>query len=281
MFGKNEIVGRKYFEGAGDKLLVTSMFLTLQGEGPYQGRPALFVRLAKCNLACSFCDTFFDKGDWFDLETLAAAVYNKARIKYDNVTSRARVGVVITGGEPSLQRALVPFLRGLVTVPFAFVQVETNGILPFEDLPDDVTVVMSPKCMEEGDKPIRYMNPSPVALERADCLKFVMSADPYSPYRTIPQWALAWTKETGRPVYVSPMNVYNRLPERAQRLRQGSMFPESDLEVRSRDDEVVSAWEPGLLDQEKNRANHELAARYALDHGLNLTLQMHLYASIA
>lgn len=281
MFGKNEIVGRKYFEEAGGQLLVTSMFLTLQGEGPYQGRPALFLRLAKCNLACSFCDTFFDKGDWFQPEDLAKEVYNKSRIKWDNVTSRARVGVVVTGGEPSLQRALVPFLKGLVTVPFAFVQIETNGILPFDDLPDDVTVVMSPKCVEQDGKAIRYMNPSPVALERADCLKFVMSADTYSPYFTIPQWALQWTKDTGRPIYISPMNIYNRLPARAAKSRQESLFADNDLETRSGDDEVTSFWEPGLLNQQQNQANHERAARYALDHGLQLTLQMHLYASLA
>ena len=46
MFGLNEIVGKKYFADAGDKLFVTSIFYTMQGEGPYRGMPALFVRLA-------------------------------------------------------------------------------------------------------------------------------------------------------------------------------------------------------------------------------------------
>jgi organic radical activating enzyme len=68
MFGTNEIVGKKYFADApADSLFVTSMFFTLQGEGPYSGMPALFIRLAKCNLDCSFCDTFFDDGDWMFL----------------------------------------------------------------------------------------------------------------------------------------------------------------------------------------------------------------------
>ena len=70
MFGKNEIVGKKYFDDAGDKLFVTSIFYTLQGEGPYRGEPAVFVRLAKCNLACTFCDTYFDGGDWLTFEQL-------------------------------------------------------------------------------------------------------------------------------------------------------------------------------------------------------------------
>lgn len=57
MFGRNEIVGQKHFTDltAEDRVSITSIFGTLQGEGPYSGRRAVFVRLAKCQLACSFC----------------------------------------------------------------------------------------------------------------------------------------------------------------------------------------------------------------------------------
>jgi hypothetical protein len=72
MFGTNQIVGQKYFKDAPtNSLFVTSMFFTLQGEGPFNGMPALFIRLTKCNLACSFCDTFFDDGDWLTFEEIA------------------------------------------------------------------------------------------------------------------------------------------------------------------------------------------------------------------
>jgi 7-carboxy-7-deazaguanine synthase len=59
--------------------MVTSMFFTLQGEGPYAGMPALFIRLAKCNLDCSFCDTFFDDGDTFTYAELETKVYDTIR----------------------------------------------------------------------------------------------------------------------------------------------------------------------------------------------------------
>ena len=68
MFGHNKIVGQKFFrespEAREGKLLVTSIFHTIQGEGPFAGQPAVFVRLAHCNLNCPWCDTFFDRGDW-------------------------------------------------------------------------------------------------------------------------------------------------------------------------------------------------------------------------
>ena len=49
MFGKNEIAKARSVE---DGYLVHSMFHTLQGEGPFAGHPALFVRFAGCNLRC-------------------------------------------------------------------------------------------------------------------------------------------------------------------------------------------------------------------------------------
>ena len=77
MFGTNEIIGKKYFKDApADSLFVTSMFFTLQGEGPYAGLPALFIRLAKCNLDCSFCDTFFDDGDWMTFDQIESKMYS-------------------------------------------------------------------------------------------------------------------------------------------------------------------------------------------------------------
>lgn len=270
MFGHNSITGKKYFEQGGhqDDLLVTSVFYTIQGEGPYAGQPAVFVRLAMCNLACSFCDTFFDAGDWLSPTALI------------NVMREAVGGcpvpdlVVVTGGEPTLQQHALPLLcSSLRKTSFRRVQIETNGILPVSFLPDWVTVVVSPKCAELEGRPTRYFQPSPAALARADCLKFILCGDLSSPYYTVPDWAL----ERGAAVYVSPMAEYMRPPEEARALYGQRMLP--DMRQRSAA-ERVSFWEPGMLDMEKCRRNYEYAAGYALKHGLRLSLQMHLFAGL-
>ena len=275
MFGKNEIVGQKYFDNAGDKLFVTSIFYTLQGEGPYRGEPAVFVRLAKCNLACSFCDTYFDGGDWLTFDEIDLRIGNVLKEYFDGILpawAESRIGLVITGGEPMLQKNLGPFLERMQD-HFAFTQIESNGII-VQDIPEYTTLVVSPKCLEKNGKPVKYLEPNPKMLARADCLKFVMSADQDSPYSTIPDWAYS-----ARQVFVSPMNIYNKEPQKSKQLR--STKNDISLEERSAVDEVISFWEEGLLDMRENQKNHEYTARYCAKHGYILNLQLHLYASLA
>ena len=273
MFGKNEIVGKRYFP-AEDELLVTSYFLTLQGEGPYSGLPAVFVRLSKCNLACSFCDTYFDSGDWMTFDDLSTRIDD---LVWDRPLSQDQYVLVITGGEPLLQKALKPFLERQETQGWRAMQIESNGIIQ-QDIPDSVTLVVSPKCLEKNDKAVRYLQPGKDMLSRADCLKFVMEADPASPYSEVPQWALDWRRDTGKEIYVSPMNIYNRAPKTAKVERNSNS---TTVEDRSTVEEVISFWEPGLLDLESNQRNHEYTAAYAIANGLRFQLQTHLYASVA
>jgi hypothetical protein len=74
------------------------------------------------------------------------------------------------------------------------------------------------------------------------------------------------------------MNIYKKLPARVTSMLKNPNA--EDMRKRS-EAEVISFWENGLLDMEANKRNHEFAARYALANGLRLTLQMHLYASLA
>ena len=282
MFGKNEIVGQKYFNNAAeDQLFVTSIFYTLQGEGPYRGEPSVFIRLAKCNLACSFCDTYFDGGDWLTFEQIDLRVGNVLREYFGGVIpdwAEQKIGLVITGGEPMLQKNLGPFLE-YVKDHFAWTQIESNGTV-WQDIPSSTTLVCSPKCSEKNGAPVKYLRPNADVMERADCLKFVMNADPDSPYSSIPDWAHEYASVgSGKQVFISPMNIYNREPQKSKQMR--STKNDITIEERSAVDEVISFWEEGLLDMKENQKNHEYAAKYCAQHGFTLNLQIHLYASLA
>lgn len=286
MFGMNETVGRKLFAGAGDRLLVTSMFMTLQGEGPFRGQPAFFIRLAKCQLSCSFCDTYFDSGDWLTVpDVLAAALIVIERFFGGHIPDwmfdrRRGAILVVTGGEPTLQ----PNLYHLLDASHRFfrrAQVESNGLLA-ADLPDDTVLVISPKCREDANGvAIDYMAIHKRNIVRADALKFVMNADPNSPYSSVPDWAHEWADNTGKPVFISPMNIYLREPEQAKRLRAGKPPSMMTMEERSTVDEVISFWEEGLLDMKANEANHKHAANYAIRHGFIFNVQQQLFGAVA
>jgi len=273
MFGTNRVYGRSDYKEA-DSLLVTSIFLTLQGEGPFQGQPALFIRLTGCQLRCAMCDTFFDEGNWFTHHALLTRAIGMIRTQYGTLS---KCGIVITGGEPSLQENIADFLLNCHALGVKYTQIETNGILPINRLPSATQIVVSPKCNERAHK---YYEPNKKTLEIASCLKFVVSADIESPYHSIPAWAFEWQRATDKPIYISPMNMYREefLQKARDRIKERR---EHDLDYRSTVDEVISAWDDNILDREKNRINHNYAAKYALRKGVYLTLQMQLYASIA
>lgn len=292
MFGTNEIIGKKYFKDAPkDSLFVTSMFFTLQGEGPYAGLPSLFIRLAKCNLDCSFCDTFFDDGDWMTFDQIEKQMSDTILGYWNNRTpfeqapiwvtrsgiNFPNVVLVMTGGEPLLQENISAFMQKQLK-HFKAVQVESNGI-PDTVVPEGVTLVCSPKCMEKNGRAIKYFAPSKTILDRADCLKFVVSSDADSPYNNVPDWAHEWKARTGKDIYCSPMNIYNDLPQKIKLVRaeKGTIT----MAERSTVDEVIDFWEPGVLNLAANEKNHKYTARYCMDHGFKLNLQMHLYAGLS
>ncbi len=287
MFGENEIVGKAFFKDAEvNTLLITSIFYTLQGEGPYAGRPCIFVRLAKCNLRCKMCDTFFDQGDVLSFDQIDNKI-NQAILDYfgdkgllvptNYLLSRKGLGLVVTGGEPLLQNNLNNYLLSQEN-KWNWIQIESNGI-PNTPIPEFVTLVVSPKCAEKNGETGKYLKPSAASLESASCLKFVMSSDLTSTYSTIPEWAYSWRDNTGKLIYVSPMNVYNEAPQSSKVIRLFGKTP--DFLERSKVDEVISFWTPGLLNLECNQKNHEYAAEYAMLNDLTLSLQQHLYTSIA
>lgn len=138
-----------------DQLKLSEIFSSLQGEGPSAGAPALFVRLALCNLRCSWCDTRYTWDfERYDYESEVRVV------PLDELGARIRGAsegrVIFTGGEPLLQqRALAKLFEAL---PSALqIEVETNGtIAPEPALAARVDQWnVSPKLAHGGDPEAR------------------------------------------------------------------------------------------------------------------------------
>lgn len=146
-------------------VLLSELFASVQGEGPFTGRPSIFARLGVCNLSCAWCDTPYT---WlFTSERLQKVAsragpaaqpkaYDRAEeltrvpveLLLDNVQTMAGSGirsVVVTGGEPLLQKKpLRGFLDRLIEHGFA-VEFETNGTVSPQGLPAEVHLNVSPK----------------------------------------------------------------------------------------------------------------------------------------
>ena len=126
-------------------LAVEEVFYTIQGEGPFSGMPALFIRLAGCNLACHFCDTQFETMAEKELPvgTHLAAILA-------DFTPKQRKLVVLTGGEP-LRQAPEVLVDALLKTGTEIVQIETAGTLPMSNALESmvehghVVLVCSPK----------------------------------------------------------------------------------------------------------------------------------------
>jgi 7-carboxy-7-deazaguanine synthase len=137
---------------------VHSIFYTIQGEGPLTGHPAVFIRLAGCNLQCPQCDTnYTSKRARMTPEAVVREVVKRAQ--------PPRL-VVITGGEPFRQN--IGLLTQLLGDHGYSTQVETNGTLPPpEGLDIETVIVVSPKTGKVH----------PLTEERAWAYKYVLNVD--------------------------------------------------------------------------------------------------------
>lgn len=137
---------------------VVDVWSTLQGEGPFAGVPAVFVRLAGCNLKCPACDTDYTTNrEIYTPSELIEIVHSfgpATRPKF-----RGLGLAVITGGEP-FRQSCGPFVRALLIAGFR-VQFETNGTLydpSMEDWWNSVTVVCSPKSGTVNPKLVKHIS---------------------------------------------------------------------------------------------------------------------------
>lgn len=123
---------------------ISEVFESIQGEGPWVGYPAIFIRLYGCNLNCSFCDSAYSRNG----KHTEMSIRDVAQIAY---SSNAPY-VVFTGGEPCMQWAeLVKVIQCIRDIaPLKKIAIETNGTYNFDNSVFDI-VVVSPKSMSVLD----------------------------------------------------------------------------------------------------------------------------------
>lgn len=146
------------------RLRVTEIFTSVQGESTVAGTPCVFIRLTGCNLRCSWCDTTyaFHGGAWQTIGELLAAV-----------AATGQRLVEVTGGEPLLQAGCVDLLQALLDEGYD-VMLETSGSLSIAKVPAAVRVVLDLKPPGSGEEARNLLENLPL-LQPHHELKFVLA----------------------------------------------------------------------------------------------------------
>ncbi len=139
--------------------LINEIFYSLQGEGFRAGSANVFVRFAKCNLACSFCDTEYETGRIYTLSALI-----------DKIATYNCKNIIFTGGEPSLQ--IDSLLIATLSRFRYYLAIETNGLSAMQPWWTSLNwIVVAPKTKESSLKveqcqelkyPIRFGDELPI-----------------------------------------------------------------------------------------------------------------------
>jgi 7-carboxy-7-deazaguanine synthase len=147
-------------------MLITEIYRSIQGESSFAGLPCTFVRLAGCNLRCSWCDSeyTFTGGTRIDASAVEA-----------EVRRLSPTGLVeITGGEPMLQeREAVPLMERLLALGYT-VLLETSGERDLARVPAPVRKIVDVKCPGSSEGGTFRMENLPT-LGPGDEVKFVLA----------------------------------------------------------------------------------------------------------
>lgn len=229
-----------------------SVFYTIQGEGIYAGMPAVFVRLAGCNLQCPWCDTDYTSSRSLTspsalLEQVVRAT--PARIMRGNRAAmsdyhgdRGKPLVVITGGEPFRQN-LVAIVNTLWEAGYR-IQIETNGTLFEKALNyERVTVICSPKTPRLHPRLIPHIA----------ALKYVIDRSHVSDVDGLPSATMGTDFAVYRPC----------------ELFRGEVF------VQPLDESGASSDAVDFVSDAANMLNLEAAVASAMKYGYRLCIQTH------
>ena len=146
-----------------ERLRLTEIFLSVQGEARAVGWPTVFVRLTGCPLRCQYCDTAyaFHGGEWWEIETILAEV--------------ARHGVrhvCVTGGEPLAQKRCLVLLEKLCEAGYE-VSLETSGAIDVAGVDPRVSRVVDLKTPASLEMHRNLLSNLPL-LTAHDQVKFVI-----------------------------------------------------------------------------------------------------------
>ncbi len=157
----------------GAALRLIEVYTSVQGESTFAGLPCTFVRVAGCNLRCTWCDsTFtFTGGQWRTVDEVVADV------------DRLGIPLVeLTGGEPLVHRAAVPLMQRLVDRGYQ-VLLETSGSRDTSEVPAPVHVILDLKPPDSGEERANLWS-NIDNLKPIDEVKFVVAS------RRDYEWAL-------------------------------------------------------------------------------------------
>jgi len=148
---------------AAQRLKITELFRSLQGEADTVGIPTVFVRLTGCPLRCGYCDTAyaFHGGEWWTIEDVLA------RVRALEVSH-----VCVTGGEPLAQPTAAALLTALCDGGWR-VSLETSGAMPLAAVDPRVVKVVDIKTPGSGEAS-RNRYDELARLGAADLIKFVI-----------------------------------------------------------------------------------------------------------
>ncbi len=121
-------------------LKINEVFYSIQGESSWVGCPTVFVRTTGCNLRCTYCDTKYSyyEGEFVESEHLISQIA-KFKTRY----------VCITGGEPLLQKPILPLMDALVERNY-LISLETSGSKSIENVNPKVKTILDVKTPDSG-----------------------------------------------------------------------------------------------------------------------------------
>ncbi len=146
-------------------LVVNEIFFSIQGESSYTGRPCAFLRLAHCNLRCTYCDTEYAFEEGQPMST------SEIRQRLNSYPTDL---VEITGGEPLLQEGVFPLITELLD-DGKTVLIETGGSIDIREVDSRAVLIYDIKCPTSGmAKKNRWENLA--HLRQQDEVKFVVGS---------------------------------------------------------------------------------------------------------